>query len=171
MPAVLLYAPQEFRNLCLVSRTLEGFGHRECFVFDPFRLVRDRYGKARTRDLRAVSAGAFQKIRWHRVERPDELLREHRDHRGRVVATVAEENASPLEQFRFASTDLLLFGSESVGLPSDVLGATDAAVTIPVSGQTRSLNLAVSVGIVLFELRRQLAPAPAPALAPASSPR
>ena len=169
MPAVLLYAPQEFRNLCLVSRTLEGFGHRECFVFDPFRLVRDRYGKARTRDLRAVSAGAFQKIRWHRVERPDELLREHRDHRGRVVATVAEENASPLEQFRFASTDLLLFGSESVGLPSDVLGATDAAVTIPVSGQTRSLNLAVSVGIVLFELRRQLAPAPAPALA--SSPR
>ncbi len=170
MPAVLLYAPQEFRNLCLVSRTLESFGHRECFVFDPFRLVRDRYGKARTRDLRAISAGAFQKIRWHRIERPDELLREHRDHRGRVVATVAAGNASPLDEFRFASTDLLLFGSESAGVPAEILFATNAAVTIPVSGQTRSLNLAVAVGIVLFELRRQLGPTSAGAAA-ASSPR
>jgi len=153
MAAVFLYAPQEFRNLCLLARTLEVFGHEECFVFDPHQLVRERYGKVRTRELRAISAGAFQKIRWRRVESPDPFLQ---NHSGRVVATVAAPNAVPLDEFRFTPTDLLLFGSESTGLPPEVIAASAAAVTIPLSGETRSLNLAVSLGIVLFECRRQL---------------
>lgn len=153
MASVFLYAPQEFRNLCLVSRTLEAFGHRECLVFDPHHLVRDRYGKVRTRELRAISAGAFQKIRWHRVEQPDPVLRAHA---GRLIATVAEPKAVPLDQFRFAPSDLLLFGPESSGLPPELVEASARAVTIPACGQTRSLNLAVSVGIVLFECYRQL---------------
>ena len=153
MAAVFLHAPQEFRNLCLLSRTLEAFGYDECFVFDAHHLLRERYGKVRTRELRAISAGAFQKIRWRRVEEPDQLLR---DHAGRLVATVAAANAVPLEQFQFESTDLLLFGSESVGLPADIIARSAGAVTIPLSGETRSLNLAVSLGIVLFECRRQL---------------
>jgi tRNA(Leu) C34 or U34 (ribose-2'-O)-methylase TrmL len=155
MSVVFLYAPQEFRNLCLLSRTLEVFGHRDCFVFDPHHLVRDRYGKVRTREMRALSAGAFQKIRWQRVEQPEQFLREHP---GRLVATVAAANAVPLDEFRFAPTDLLLFGSESSGLPPDIIAASAAAVTIPASGETQSLNLAVSVGIVLFERQRQLKP-------------
>ncbi|HEY6561651.1 MAG TPA: TrmH family RNA methyltransferase [Polyangiaceae bacterium] len=153
MAPVFLYAPQDFHNLCLLARTLEVFGQRECHIFDPHRLVRDRYGKMRSREMRAVSAGAFEKIHWLGVEHPDQFLT---DHAGRVVATVADPNAVSLTEHRFELTDLILFGSERHGLPAHVVAASRAAVTIPVLGETQSLNLAVTLGIVLFERQRQI---------------
>lgn len=153
MPAVFLYAPRDFHNLCLLARTLEVFGQLDCLVFDPGRLIRESYGKVRTRELRVVSAGAFEKMRWRRVEDPAALLAQHQ---GRLVATVAEPSARRLDEHQFAETDLVLFGSERSGLPPDVVAGSDIAVTIPVLGETQSLNLAVSVGIVLFERQRQL---------------
>lgn len=157
MPSVFLYAPQDFHNLCLLVRTLEAFGHRECAVFDPHHLVRERYGKVRTRELRAVSAGAFEKMTWRRIELPDVFLAEHS---GRVIATVADASATSLGAHRFEASDLIVFGAESDGLPSEVVAKSDAAVTIPLLGETRSLNLAVAVGIVLFEVERQHGSAP-----------
>lgn len=153
MVNVFLYGPQDFRNLCVLARTLEVLGHRECYVFDPWRLVRDRYGKARTREMRVVSAGAFAKIRWQRVEEPDAFLSAHR---ARVVATVADADATPLTRFEFATDDLLLFGSESSGLPTAISERAHERVTIPSRGETQSLNLAVSLGVLLFEAHRQL---------------
>ena len=153
MPNVLLHAPQDFRNLCVLARTLEVFGHRECYVFDPRRLVRERYGKSRTREMRVVSAGAFSKISWQRIEEPARFLSEYR---GRVVATVADARATELTRFEFAPADLLVFGSESHGLPADIVAGAHAGVTIPSRGQTQSLNLAVSLAIVLYEAHRQL---------------
>jgi tRNA G18 (ribose-2'-O)-methylase SpoU len=151
---VFFHAPRDFHNLCLLARTLEAFGHEECFVFDPHRLVRERYGKVRSRELRAVSAGAFQKVRWVRVEEPESFLAAHP---GRVVATVAAAGAVPLASHAFTPGDLIVFGSESHGLPAEVVAKASVAVTIPLSGATQSLNLAVAFGIVLFEARRQLA--------------
>lgn len=153
MATIFLYAPQIFHNVCLLARTLEVFAHRECWVFDPNGLIRERYGKVRTRELRNVSAGAFEKIRWKRVEDPERVLD---DHPGRVVATLAEASAVPLTHFAFASDDLLLFGSESRGLPEVVRARADAAITIPSHGVTQSLNLAVAAGVVLYEWQRQL---------------
>lgn len=152
---VFLYAPESFHNLCLMSRTLEAFGQRRCTIFDPHRLVRERYGKVRSRELRAVSAGAFEKISWVRVERPGEFLAEYR---GRRVMTVLEPRAVPLSRFEFGVNDLLVFGPEARGLPGEVVAAGDASLTIPLPGETQSLNLAVALGIVLFESRRQLEP-------------
>jgi tRNA (cytidine/uridine-2'-O-)-methyltransferase len=59
--------------------------------------------------------------------------------------------------FSFALQDWLLFGSETTGLPAEVLDACTEKVYIPMSQpQVRSLNLSVSVSIGLFEARRQL---------------
>jgi tRNA G18 (ribose-2'-O)-methylase SpoU len=150
---VFLYAPQSFHNLCLMARTLEAFGHRECSIFDPHQIVRDRYGKMRSREMRAVSAGAFEKIRWLRQDDPGRFLS---DYDGRVVTTVLAPGAIPLTEHEFASTDLLVFGSETRGLPDEVVALGDVGLTIPLVGETQSLNLAVALGIVLFEGQRQL---------------
>lgn len=154
MPRVFLHAPQDFRNLCAISRTLEVFGQTECFIFDRHRLIRERYGKYRVREQRVVSAGAFQKIQWNRVEDPEEFVKSYA---GRVVATVPTAGASALTRYGFADTDVLLFGSESQGLPDSVVAACAGAVTIASHGQTQSLNLAVALGVVLFECERQVA--------------
>jgi tRNA (cytidine/uridine-2'-O-)-methyltransferase len=56
----------------------------------------------------------------------------------------------------FEPGDFLVFGRETKGLPEPLLEANaDRCLTIPMTGKTRSLNLATSVGIVLFEAVRQ----------------
>ncbi len=58
---------------------------------------------------------------------------------------------------RFEDGDFLVFGRETKGLPEPLLAARrDECLTIPMSGSTRSLNLATAVGIVLYEAVRQL---------------
>jgi tRNA (cytidine/uridine-2'-O-)-methyltransferase len=58
---------------------------------------------------------------------------------------------------KFRDGDFLVFGSESRGLPDELLEEhREHAVTIPMFGPIRSLNLATSVGIVAYEAVRQL---------------
>ncbi len=56
----------------------------------------------------------------------------------------------------FQPGDALVFGKESVGLPTDLLDAhRDRVVGIPMAGAVRSLNLSNAVSIALFEGLRQ----------------
>jgi tRNA G18 (ribose-2'-O)-methylase SpoU len=154
MANVFLYAPQSFHNICLLSRSLECFGQTDCYLFDPHHLVREHYGKYRRRELRVVSRGAFETIRWIRIEDPQEFFAHLPN---RLVATVADPLAVPLTSFQFNPTDIILFGSESGGLPSEVIATSGACVTIPSQGQILSLNLAVAASVLLFEYQRQMA--------------
>ncbi len=72
----------------------------------------------------------------------------------------------PYAEARFRRGEWIFFGTETVGLPSDLyLPHADRCLTIPMRAEARSINLAVSVGIVLYEALRQTgwagnAPAP-----------
>ena len=58
----------------------------------------------------------------------------------------------------FGKGDYLVFGRETRGLPESLLAADpERCLTIPMEPETRSLNLATSVGIVLYEAMRQRA--------------
>ena len=58
----------------------------------------------------------------------------------------------------FKSDDYLVFGSETTGISEDILEQySNQSCTIPmVNKNIRSLNLATSVGIVLYEALRQI---------------
>jgi len=58
-------------------------------------------------------------------------------------------------QFTFRDDDILLFGSESAGVPVDVHQSADERITIKMKNNMRSLNLAVSTGMALAEALRQ----------------
>ncbi len=59
--------------------------------------------------------------------------------------------------FHFQAADCLIFGRETRGLPDEVLAANaERCLTLPMPNPNiRSLNLANSVGIVLYEALRQ----------------
>lgn len=65
--------------------------------------------------------------------------------------------STSLYEARFAPGDHLVFGSETQGLPPEVLQAgVGQAVTIPMLPERRSLNLSTSVGIATYEALRQV---------------
>lgn len=59
---------------------------------------------------------------------------------------------------RYAVGDVFLFGPETRGLPADVLAAVPASqrLRLPMRPGNRSLNLANTVAVVVFEAWRQL---------------
>lgn len=65
---------------------------------------------------------------------------------------------SSYTDFEFNSGDCLVFGPETRGLPDDLLAASpETCLKIPMPNpKVRSLNLANSAGIVLYEALRQL---------------
>lgn len=73
-----------------------------------------------------------------------------------ILATVLDEEEVPLWEVDFTRENLaILFGNEHEGLSVVAQKLADEKVWIPMFGFVQSLNLSVSVGIVLYELRRQ----------------
>ncbi len=62
----------------------------------------------------------------------------------------------PYTSFNFAMTDTILLGSESSGVPDEVHNQADVRLTIPMSGDARSLNVAIAGAMVLGEALRQV---------------
>ncbi|MBE0514326.1 tRNA (cytidine(34)-2'-O)-methyltransferase [Sulfurimonas sp.] len=62
----------------------------------------------------------------------------------------------PYFEALFKDGDYIFFGSETAGIPEDILNAyKEQNITIPMTKEGRSLNLAISTGIVLYEAIRQ----------------
>lgn len=67
------------------------------------------------------------------------------------------KTSKPYTEASFHPGDYLVFGKETKGLPEDLLELyADRCVTLPMpNSNIRSLNLAMTVGIVLYEALRQ----------------
>jgi TrmH family RNA methyltransferase len=70
-----------------------------------------------------------------------------------TIATSAKAQQS-IRETAVRRPALLLLGSEGEGLPPDILAAANLRVTIPMTGTTTSLNLAIAAGILMYELSK-----------------
>ena len=73
----------------------------------------------------------------------------------RRLVLLTTRAAVPYCSFAFLHADLILLGSESSGVPEEVHLAADARLVIPMAAGARSLNMALSGGMVLGEALRQ----------------
>ena len=69
-----------------------------------------------------------------------------------LITTKASKS---LYKFEFLSSDILLFGRESAGVPEKLHKSISSKVKIPMNKKTRSLNVAISVAIIASEALRQ----------------
>ncbi len=150
---IYIHAPEDFKNLCMITRTLDALGVSTCHVYDPHKLLRPSYGKSNSARIRKISSGAFFRIQFQIVTDPSSFLLSHQ---GRKVATVINSHAIQIQQFQFMRNDLVVFGSEGNGLPTSIIELCQVQLTIPQVGITGSLNLSLALGIVLYEHQRQL---------------
>ena len=82
---------------------------------------------------------------WERIPDPERVF---------FMTTKAQKS---LYQNQFQKGDWLVFGRETKGLDESILKKySQQALTIPMPGEVRSLNLSNSVAICLFEASRQI---------------
>lgn len=96
----------------------------------------------------------FVKLEVH--ERLEEFLQKYQGRRMYLATTKGTHRHTDVS---FRDEDMILFGRETRGLPKDLIAQhQEDTLRIPMSADTRlrSLNLANSVNIILFEALRQL---------------
>tara|TARA_Y100000815_G_C13319735_1_gene491847 strand:- start:612 stop:1091 length:480 start_codon:yes stop_codon:yes gene_type:complete len=83
---------------------------------------------------------------------------EWRTAQGRRLILATTKATKPYFEVEYRSDDIVLFGRESAGVPEHVHDRADVRVTIPMRPEARSINLAISTGMIAGELLRQFGP-------------
>lgn len=148
MPAVVLFQPQIPPNTGNIGRTCAA-------TATPLHLIEPLGFSLEDRHLKRAGLDYWPLLELHRHGSWDSFAAERQRRGGRLIA-LSSHARQPYSTCRFRPDDWLLFGRETDGLPEAVHAAADLRLLIPIREGVRSLNLSVSVGVVLFEALRQI---------------
>jgi tRNA (cytidine/uridine-2'-O-)-methyltransferase len=145
---VLLYQPEIPQNTGNIARTCAAT-HTPLYLVGPlgFRITDKLLKRAGLDYWPYVRAKLY----------PD-FEAAHKDMRPSRLVYFSARAARPYYDFSFQAGDCLVFGPETRGLPHELLDSYPGdVVQVPIDRvRVRSLNLATTVGIALFEALRQL---------------
>ncbi len=101
--------------------------------------------------LKRAGLDYWQHLKWQTLDYLSELPAQ-----GRKIYFSAHAQKS-IYEFQFKKGDYLVFGKESKGLNPDLIRQnSEMSVYIPTSGLVRSLNMATSVAVAVYEALRQI---------------
>ncbi len=106
------------------------------------------------KDIQKTALGATETVEWEYVENTISLIKQLQDEQVEVLAIEQAEGATMLNDFQPEQdkTYAIVFGNEVKGVQQEVVSASDGIIEIPQLGSKHSLNIAVSTGVVLWDL-------------------
>ncbi|MHB1921847.1 MAG: RNA methyltransferase [Chitinophagaceae bacterium] len=110
------------------------------------------------RDIQKTALGATETVSWAYASNTLEAVQQWRAKGYGVWAAEQTVGSIPLQDFqpRAHQPLAIVFGNEVCGVDEKVLEYLDGSLEIPQMGMKHSLNLAVSAGIVVWELFKKL---------------
>ena len=141
---VILINPSGMGNLGTIIRTMLGFDFRDLAIIEP---AADIFHP----DVVRASMGAIFQLRFARFADFDS----YRESYPRNFYPLMTDGETPLPAANFEPTYGLVFGPESAGLPKDY-HRYGSSISIPQSTAIDSLNLAVSVGLALYQANQRM---------------
>lgn len=108
-------------------------------------------------EIHKSALGAESSVRWEHYGQTMDAVRKLKAEGYTVVSVEQTVNSVSLESFR-PQDDIryaFVFGNEVSGVAQDVVDASDFSLEIPQYGTKHSLNVSVSIGIVLWAAHRR----------------
>jgi 23S rRNA (guanosine2251-2'-O)-methyltransferase len=115
-------------------------------------------GTPPNKEIQKTALGATESIAWKYTTTTLEAVEELKQ-MGYLVCSVEQaESACMLHEFvpEKKQKIAIIFGNEVKGVEQEVINKSDQVIEIPQVGTKHSLNIAVSVGIVVWDLFRKL---------------
>ncbi|MGA2586425.1 MAG: RNA methyltransferase [Candidatus Aminicenantales bacterium] len=103
----------------------------------------------------AITTRADKWLSYHYYRSTEDCLRSLKEKGSKIAVTHLGQEALEYTNVDYAQSIAVVFGSESEGISLEALRLADYKIKIPMFGMVQSLNLSVSVGIVLYEALRQ----------------
>lgn len=106
------------------------------------------------KDIQKTALGATDSVEWEYAENTLDVITKLKDE-GIFIASIEQaELAVNLNDFSVQKelTYAVIFGNEVKGVQQKVVSASDVVIEIPQFGTKHSLNISVSVGVVIWDL-------------------
>ena len=145
--SILLVDLQDAGNVGTIIRTAEAVGidrvlvtQKTCDIYNP-KVIRS-------------TMGSLFRMQVHVVPDAAETMKRFQSHGAVVYASVVDADAQSIGTFSFSQDSLLLIGNEGNGLPQTIAQIADHRITIPMKGNTESLNASMAACILMWEMNR-----------------
>ncbi len=145
---VVLYQPEIPQNTGNIMRTCAGTGTR-------LHLIKPLGFKLDPKYIKRTAVNYLEHVDYIVYDNYQEFLKKNP---GRYIFMTRYGKKNPI-QFDFSNVDealYLIFGRESTGIPKEILKKNlDNCLRLPANDKIRSLNLANTVSIMIYEVLRQ----------------
>jgi 23S rRNA (guanosine2251-2'-O)-methyltransferase len=112
-------------------------------------------GTPPNKEIEKTALGATSTVNWSYLKTTLEAIEILKQKNYTILAVEQAVKSISLDNFVWKKEPVaLVFGNEVYGVEQEVINACDAVIEIPQSGTKHSLNISVSVGIVLWEMLR-----------------
>lgn len=110
------------------------------------------------KDISKTALGATESVDWKYFEDVEEAVKSLKDEGYKVFAIEQADDSISLEHFQpeKEAKIAIIFGHEVFGVKEGLFPLADGCLEIPQFGTKHSFNVAISAGIVLWELTKKL---------------
>ena len=108
------------------------------------------------KEIRKSALGATDSVEWEKAEKTEDIILKLKE--GYVVSAIEQAETSVMLN-NFSSPEkpiAVVFGNEVNGVQQSVIDLCDNCIEIPQIGTKHSLNISVSVGVVLWDLYNKI---------------
>ncbi len=108
-------------------------------------------------DIRKTALGASESVPWEYFEDTVNAIKQLKKQGYNIIAIEQVDSSTELQDFKIEKGKryALIFGHEINGVGQAVIDICDDCIEIPQFGTKHSFNIAVSTGIVLWELNKK----------------
>jgi len=145
---VILDDVRSMHNVGSVFRTCDAFAATALYLcgYTPF---------PPHRDIHKTALGATETVQWKHFSKTTDAVTEAKQAGYKIYAVEQAHNSTALNALNPNNEKIaLIFGNEVTGVNEEVLQTVDGCIEIPQWGAKHSLNISVSVGVVLWEMVR-----------------
>ncbi len=110
------------------------------------------------KDIQKTALGATDTVAWEYHKDTLELVKNLKEQHIKILSIEQAENAVMLNNFipETSQKYAVVFGNEVKGVQQEIVSESDMILEIPQYGSKHSLNISVSVGIVIWDLFNKL---------------
>ena len=148
---IILDNIRSLNNIGSVFRTADGFLLEKIYLCGIT-------AKPPHKDIHKTALGATESVEWEYRKETLEAIDELKNSGYTILSAEQAEGSVSLENFEVKADEkyAVIFGHEVKGVAQEVVDASDYCIEIPQYGTKHSFNISVSVGIIVWELFKQV---------------
>jgi|TARA_B110000967_G_C18884917_1_gene563394 23S rRNA (guanosine2251-2'-O)-methyltransferase len=110
------------------------------------------------KEIHKTALGSTDSVAWEYVEDTLELIEKLKKDNVKIASIEQADNSTKLQDFEIEPKQkyAVVFGNEVKGVQQEVVSTSDYCLEIPQFGTKHSLNISVSVGVVVWDMFKKM---------------